>query len=97
MATRIADDNITPIASAEIITDLDPAVGLTVPAGANQALIQCTGQAVRYFDDGTTPTASTGIQLAIGEKLWYTGDLSAITFFEEGTASILTILYYTVL
>ena len=45
------------------ITDLDPAVGLTVPAGAKRAIITADTASVRYRADGTDPTATIGCLL----------------------------------
>lgn len=64
---------------------------LTVPAGARAALIQAEGADVRYRDDGGTVDASTGILLSAGASIFYTGDLSALTFAGTGT---LNVLYY---
>ncbi len=38
------------------ITDLSSAVSLTVPNGANYAIIEAETQSVRWRDDGTAPT-----------------------------------------
>lgn len=75
------------------ITDLDPAVGLTVPKGAYQAVIRATTATVRWRDDGTLPTGTVGFQLLTTEDpLVYQGDLSAIKFF-SATGGIEVLFY----
>ena len=79
------------------ITDCDPAVGLTVPAGANIAVIQAQAFAVRYRDDGTNPTSTVGMVLAAGTAITYTAALASIKFIDTAAgAAILNISYYEV-
>lgn len=70
------------------------AVGLTVPTGATMAIITVSGQIVRYRDDGTVPTASVGMPLAVGSIFNYASALSAIQFIAEASTATLDILYY---
>lgn len=76
------------------IGTVSSAIGLTVPMGALVALIQAESQDVRWRDDGTNPTAETGLALAAGATLAYTGDLSAIKFIEVSASAKLNISYY---
>lgn len=76
------------------ITSLSSATGLTVPSGAILALINCEAQAVRWRDDGTNPTTTVGVNLAVGGTLEYRGDLSAIKFIEIAIGAKLNISYY---
>ena len=84
------------------ITDLDPAVGLTVPtknlsglaSTPSIALITPEAQAVRWRDDGVAPTATVGMPLAVGVTLQYDGDLTQIQFFEQAGGAKLNIRYY---
>lgn len=77
------------------ITDLSSAVGLTVPPGTTFALITCSGQAVRFRDDGTDPTDAIGVLMPTGVAAFeYSGALSAIKFIETASAATLEILYY---
>ena len=79
----------------EQITGLGPAAkALTIPAGAQRALIQTTGQNVRWRDDGTDPTATVGMQLAAGDSLFYTGDLAAIRLIEDAASATVNVSYY---
>lgn len=93
---------ITNCAGYQQITTLSSATGLTVPATTptglaykpNFALITPEGQAVRWRDDGTSPTASVGMPLAVGVTLQYDGDLSRIKFIEQSSGAKLNISYY---
>ena len=84
------------------ITDLDPAVGLTVPtknlsglaSTPSIALITPEAQAVRWRDDGVAPTATVGMPLAVGVTLQYDGDLTQIQFIEQAGGAKLNISYY---
>src|SRR5882672_6430716 len=38
-----------------------------IPAGATSALISVEGAAIRYRDDGTAPTTTVGMPIAIGQ------------------------------
>ena len=49
------------------ITSLAASTALTVPPGANVALIDCEAQAVRWRDDGTAPTAAIGMTMAVAD------------------------------
>ena len=84
------------------ITDLDPAVGLTVrtknlsglASTPSIALITPEAQAVRWRDDGVAPTSTVGMPLAVGVTLQYDGDLTQIQFFEQAGGAKLNISYY---
>ena len=77
------------------ITSLSAAAALTVPAGARSAVIVAQTQAVRWRDDGTNPTATVGMPLAVNTALEYSGDLSAIKFFEQTASAALNVSYYS--
>jgi hypothetical protein len=84
------------------ITSLSASTGLTVPTlapdGSFQkptfALIIAEGAPVRWRDDGTAPTASVGMPLAVGVPLQYDGDLNKIKFIEQSASAKLNISYY---
>lgn len=77
------------------ITSLGTATSLTVPTGANKAVIRNETQNVRYRDDGTSPTASVGqLMLAADLPLVYSGTLSNLKFIETTGGAKLNILYY---
>jgi hypothetical protein len=84
------------------ITDLSAATSLTVPIVDVQglsckpsiAIITPEAQAVRWRDDGTNPSATVGMPLAVGVTLQYDGDLTKIKFFEQAGGAKLNISYY---
>lgn len=76
------------------ISSLSAATALTVPTGATTAVITVEAQAVRYRDDGTVPTASVGMPVAVGGTLTYTGPLSKIKFIEQTSGATVNISYY---
>lgn len=83
-----------PIGYQQIAT-VSSAVGLTVPTvGGDLALIQAEAQNVRWRDDGTNPTAAIGMILVANDILMYTGDFSAIKFFEVTSGAKINVTYY---
>lgn len=76
------------------ITSLSASTALTVPTGATMALIIPELQAVRWRDDGTAPTASVGMPLAVGTSLSYDGDLKAIRFIQQAASGYINVCYY---
>jgi hypothetical protein len=93
---------VTTCMGYQQITSLSSAANLTVPQrtpnGQNSkpvfALIVAEGQAVRWRDDLTAPTASVGMPLAVGIPLQYDGDLTNIKFIEQVGGAILNVSYY---
>lgn len=83
----------TPLGYQQI-TSLVSDASLTVPTGATVAFITPEVQAVRYRDDGTGPTATVGMPLAVGSQLVYSGNLAAIQFIAQTAGAILNISYY---
>ena len=94
---------ITTCFGYQQITTLTASVGLTIPARAPDglnakpvfALIIAEGAPVRWRDDGTAPTASVGMPLAVGVPLQYDGDLTKIRFIQQSASGILNISYYS--
>nr|DAH84771.1 MAG TPA: hypothetical protein [Caudoviricetes sp.] len=77
------------------ISSLAASTPLTVPPGANFALIDCEAQAVRWRDDGTAPTAAIGMPMAVADApLDYSGNLAALRFIEQTAGAKLNISYY---
>ena len=76
------------------ITSLSAAANLTPPAGASFAVINPETQAVRWRDDGTAPTSSIGMLLAVGDEFTYQGDLTKIQFIEVTSSAVLNVSYY---
>jgi hypothetical protein len=56
------------------------AVALTVPNGANYAVVQVKVATVNYTTDGTTPTTSLGMTLSVGSTLTLSGYPSILAF-----------------
>lgn len=79
------------------ITSLSAASGLTIPTGTDPTycLIIPESQAVRWRDDGGTPTASVGMPLDPGTPLQYDGDLNRIKFIEVVAGAKLNVSYYS--
>lgn len=97
--------NLKTITSAlgyQQITSLSGSTALTIPAtdknGLNCkptiAIIVAETQAVRWRDDGTDPTTTVGMPLAVGVTLVYDGDLSKIRFLESAGSAKLNVSYY---
>lgn len=77
------------------LTSVPANSALTVPAGANFAMISCETQSVRWRDDGIAPTASVGMLMAAGgapQMFW--GNLSALLFIQTSATAVLNISYY---
>lgn len=67
---------------------------LTVPGGAYIAHIQAYDGNIRYRDDGTSPTTTTGMCIFAGGDKWYIGDLDAIELISETGTVEVNVLYY---
>lgn len=82
----------------EQVTALSSAAALTAAqtAKANCVVLCARDQAVNYRDDGTDPTATVGITLAVGVPFTYDGDLSAIKFIQAAATAKLDVAYYLV-
>jgi hypothetical protein len=93
---------VTTCMGYQQITSLSSATNLTIPQttpnGQNSrpvfALVVAEGQAVRWRDDKTSPTASVGMPLAVGIPLQYDGDLTNIQFIEQVGGAKINISYY---
>lgn len=69
-------------------------VHFTVPAGAQCALVVCETQAIRWRDDGTDPTSSVGMPLAVATELFYRGELDKISMIAQVNGAVINIAYY---
>ena len=76
------------------LTALSTSSSLTVPTGATLAIMVPESQPVRWRDDGTAPTSSVGMPLAISTALSYDGDLQNIRFIEQAASAKLNVSYY---
>jgi hypothetical protein len=77
------------------LTSLGSSTALpSVPDGATRAVFQAESQVLRYRDDGTAPTSTTGMRALVGELYVYEGNLSALRFIEEASGGALNVSYY---
>ena len=76
-------------------TTLESAASLTVPAGATDVLLSADTEPVRFRDDGTAPTSTTGIAIPNGlAPFLYSGTLSTLQFIAGSSGAILNALFY---
>ena len=66
-----------------------------IPAGATNVVISVETNAIRWRDDGTTPTASVGMPLATGAAPYaYAGVLSALQFIPQTGSAVIDVSFY---
>lgn len=65
-----------------------------IPPGATLAYIVPETQAVRYRDDGGTPTATVGEPIPVAGTFTYQGTMSALLFIEQTASAKLNISFY---
>jgi hypothetical protein len=70
----------------------DPVNGLR--AMPVQAVIICENQGIRWRDDGTDPTASVGMPIAVGTVFVYDGDLRRLRFIQQAATATINVAYY---
>lgn len=79
------------------VTVSNTAVSLTVPKGANRAVMVVEAQPLRYRDDGTDPDATTGM-LCVAATRFDVESREALLAFKAirsgGTDSVLSVSYY---
>jgi hypothetical protein len=92
----MSSEHNKPVSGGQTISGLSSVVTLTIPAGANTALVQNTGtKNVRYWVDGTTPTNSTGMQLLPGATVELQQDeISGFKATEESASAAITVSYF---
>lgn len=77
------------------LTGISSAVAVTVPAGASMAICMAETQAVRWRDDGTSPTATVGMPLSVNDVLVYdAAGLGVLKFIEQTATAKVNIAYY---
>lgn len=94
--------SVGPIASSFCTMTVAAATALSscgsgIPGGAVCIMATVTGQPVNWRDDGSSPTATvgTGGQLiAVGERFWYCGKLSALLFIQQGATATFAASFY---
>jgi len=76
------------------ITSLSSSTALTVPEGARFCIFTAETQAVRWRDDGTAPTSTVGMPVAVLTPTAYYGDLNKIRFIEQSASAKLNVTYF---
>ena len=84
---------MTSLATAKALTTANCSSG-SVPVSATIAEICVGTQAVRYYDDGTTPTASVGIHVPAGTCFPYSGPIPSLIFIQEAASAVIDIIFY---
>jgi hypothetical protein len=67
---------------------------LTVSSTATFAVITTEGNAARWRDDGTNPTATVGMPLNSGVPTQFSGDLAALRFIAQSGTTTYNVSYY---
>ncbi len=71
--------------------------GAGIPAGANVVVIRTEGQAIRYRDDGTAPTAAIGQPILVADPPFvYEGTLAAFQLIQEAGSATVDITFYKI-
>lgn len=78
------------------ITNVSAAVGVgTIPAGSERVILQAETQNVRYRDDGTDPTSSTGFLLVTNTIYEFNiAQIARMKFIEATASAKLNIGFY---
>ena len=85
----------TPLAPSQEALGVTSATALTVPAGATTAVVTVEGATVRWRDDGTAPTASSGSLLAVGSvTTFYGASMKAVKFIQTVGTATLDVAFY---
>lgn len=92
--SQVVDGTLKPLGYAQDTTISAASPLPSIPTGARIALITVTGAAARWTDDGSTPTATVGVPLAVDINFWYNGSLSAFQIIQVTTTAILNVSYY---
>jgi len=84
------------VVSGETITVSSTAKSLTVPGGANCAIMRVSGASIRFTVDASTPTASSGMLVLADEFINYGAEYSLPLFraIRVSTDATLDVLYY---
>jgi len=76
------------------ITDLSASTPLPLYSSGRSAIFQAQGQPVRWRPDGIDPDSTTGMLLAVGESVRYTGDLSQLRFIQTAVSATLEVTVF---
>jgi hypothetical protein len=77
------------------IDDLSVAVTLTIPAGTQSAIISVSGAGVRYWLNGDTPDATSGLFIAAGGSVGINRKqgLDAAKFIQAAATATMDVQY----
>lgn len=89
---------VVPVGYCQL-TSVDTAVLIStcsggIPAGANMMLMVAEAQAIRYRDDGTNPSTTVGMPLAVAATIFYEGTLSKVAVIGQTSGAKVNILFY---
>lgn len=84
---------ITVLTSAVNLVTASCSTG-SVPAQGIVAEICVSGQAIRYRDDGTAPTASIGIPVAAGTCFQYAGNIAKLSVIQQSATATVDASFY---
>jgi len=98
IAPALADSGVRRVPCGYQQVAVDSATALTIPAACDNSptlvVITPEAQAVRYRDDGTNPTTSVGMPMAVGQVLNYEGTISALKFISQTAGAKINALFY---
>ena len=80
---------VVPVTLAAAIT----AAGLK-SSTIGYAVIQCSGNAIRWRDDGVAPTTTVGMNLTVGSELDYAGEVASMQVVSTSGTATLDISFY---
>jgi hypothetical protein len=84
----------TSTGATQSITLTGTATGLTIPSGTVFVVVCVETAAARFRDDGSAPSASTGIPLAVGTCATLSASLNQLQFIAQSGSPLLTASYY---
>lgn len=85
---------LVPVGYAQL--SVTAAQGLTgAPTTARLLMLTIEGNAIRWRDDGTAPTAAIGMPLAVGSTLSYDGPPSALQIISQTGTATVNVAYYS--
>ena len=97
MSVQIRDSQLKPLGYLQL-TNVAASTQLTadqVPDGTRAMLFQAETQPIRYVDDSSTPTATTGMIVPVNSTVWYTGwNMTLVKFIETAASAKVNILFY---
>lgn len=84
---------MTSLATAKAVATANCTTG-SVPANVKVTEICVSTQAVRYRDDGGTPTASIGIPVPAGNCFQYAGPIAALVIIQQSASASVDLSFY---